>query len=386
MNVLGHCTGRLVEGSRGTRPQSTFDARAVFAACAEHDVAVEINSRPERQDPPDELIQVALEAGCRFSIDSDAHAPGHFSFLDLGAARAEANGVPADRIVTTWPVERLLEWAGREALSMAPHAEGSPSETRGELLGLVRRQAGRRRPTDLLAHYRRDGFVMPSMLDQRLANTLDRLALEAAADFDAVLLSPVAPLGTSSVVAPTSQDRTLSTTRGSEVVSDPTNVLALECAARLLAAPQPVVRLATVHQTLRAQTVTNPGGARSRHFRLFALAEAGAGLPDDEFEVRAVARQLHAYDRLFDLCASVLPVQFPGRRAIVRVDERGQALAQRLVDRLVEAMPHVELSTEPLESRYYSGLRVGFGAAGRSGDFVEIADLGRFDWVGAAHE
>ncbi len=111
MNVLGHCTGRLVEGSRGTRPQSTFDARAVFAACAEHDVAVEINSRPERQDPPDELIQLALEAGCLFSIDSDAHAPGHFAFLELGAARAEANGVPADRIVTTWPVDRLLEWS-----------------------------------------------------------------------------------------------------------------------------------------------------------------------------------------------------------------------------------------------------------------------------------
>jgi len=111
MNVLGHCTGRLVEGSRGTRPQSTFDAEAVFAACAAHDVAVEINSRPERQDPPDDLIQVALEAGCLFSIDSDSHAPGHLTFLELGAARATANAVPADRIITTWPVERLLEWA-----------------------------------------------------------------------------------------------------------------------------------------------------------------------------------------------------------------------------------------------------------------------------------
>ncbi|WP_022888529.1 PHP domain-containing protein [Agromyces italicus] len=110
LNVLGHCTGRLVEGARGTRPQSTFDAEAVFAACAAHDVAVEINSRPERQDPPDELIALALDAGCLFSIDSDAHAPGHLSFLELGAARAEANGVPADRIITTWPVERLLEW------------------------------------------------------------------------------------------------------------------------------------------------------------------------------------------------------------------------------------------------------------------------------------
>lgn len=111
-NVLGHCTGRLVQGSRGTRPESTFDAAAVFAACAENDVAVEINSRPERQDPPDDLIAVALDAGCLFSIDSDAHAPGQLGLLDLGAARAEANGVPPERIVTTWPLERLLDWAG----------------------------------------------------------------------------------------------------------------------------------------------------------------------------------------------------------------------------------------------------------------------------------
>ncbi len=112
-NVLGHCTGRLVEGSRGTRPQSEFDARKVFAACAENNVAVEINSRPERQDPPDNLIQLALDAGCLFSIDSDAHAPGQLDFLQYGAARAALNDVPAERIVTTWPLDRLLQWAGK---------------------------------------------------------------------------------------------------------------------------------------------------------------------------------------------------------------------------------------------------------------------------------
>ncbi|AWB91783.1 PHP domain-containing protein [Aeromicrobium chenweiae] len=110
-NVLGHCTGRLVQGGRGQRPQSEFNAKAVFAACAEFDVAVEINSRPERQDPPDELIALALDAGCLFAIDTDAHAPGQLDFLDYGAARADAAGVPAERIVTTWPVERLLEWS-----------------------------------------------------------------------------------------------------------------------------------------------------------------------------------------------------------------------------------------------------------------------------------
>ncbi len=114
-NVLGHCTGRLVEGSRGTRPQSEFDAVAVFEACAEHGVAVEINSRPERRDPPGELIRMAMDAGCLFSIDTDSHAPGQLDFLDYGAERAAANGVPAERIVTSWPLARLREWLGSGA-------------------------------------------------------------------------------------------------------------------------------------------------------------------------------------------------------------------------------------------------------------------------------
>ncbi|WP_340537613.1 PHP domain-containing protein [Nocardioides sp. GXZ039] len=110
-NVLGHCTGRLVTGNRGTRAQSSFDARAVFEACAEHDVAVEINSRPERRDPPSELLAMARDAGCLFSIDSDAHAPGQLDFLVLGAERAEDAGIEPDRIINTWPRERLVEWA-----------------------------------------------------------------------------------------------------------------------------------------------------------------------------------------------------------------------------------------------------------------------------------
>jgi putative hydrolase len=110
-NILGHCTGRLVEGDRGKRPQSSFDAQRVFAACADNDVAVEINSRPERSDPPDELVALALEAGCLFSIDSDSHAPGQLDFLDYGCARAQRLGVPAERIVNTWPLDRLLGWA-----------------------------------------------------------------------------------------------------------------------------------------------------------------------------------------------------------------------------------------------------------------------------------
>ncbi|MGA9376451.1 MAG: PHP domain-containing protein [Mycobacterium sp.] len=110
-DVLGHCTGRLVEGSRGIRAESTFDAERVFTACRDNGVAVEINSRPERRDPPTRLLEQAREIGCVFSIDTDAHAPGQLDFLGYGAQRALDAGVPVDRIVNTWTTDRLLGWA-----------------------------------------------------------------------------------------------------------------------------------------------------------------------------------------------------------------------------------------------------------------------------------
>jgi putative hydrolase len=110
VDVLGHCTGRLVAGNRGIRPESKFDAEAVFTACREHGTAVEINSRPERRDPPTRLLNLALKIGCDFSIDTDAHAPGQLDFLGYGAQRAVDAGVPVDRVVNTWPVDKLLAW------------------------------------------------------------------------------------------------------------------------------------------------------------------------------------------------------------------------------------------------------------------------------------
>jgi putative hydrolase len=111
-DILGHCTGRLVTGGRGTRPESEFDAELVFEACRKFDVAVEINSRPERLDPPRRLLSLAVETGCRFSIDTDAHAPGQLDWQPYGCARAEECAVPADRIINTMSADDLLAWAG----------------------------------------------------------------------------------------------------------------------------------------------------------------------------------------------------------------------------------------------------------------------------------
>ena len=105
VDVLGHCTGRLLgvgqQGGRGRRPESVFDPAAVFGACREHGVAVEINCRPERMDPPDRLLGLAAEAGCRFAIDTDAHAPGQLDWLGNGTVRAEKFGISPERVINT---------------------------------------------------------------------------------------------------------------------------------------------------------------------------------------------------------------------------------------------------------------------------------------------
>jgi putative hydrolase len=116
MDVLGHCTGRLITGGRGQRPPSEFEADLVFAACRQFGVAVEINSRPERLDPPRSLLSMAVDAGCLFSIDTDAHAPGQLDWQRNGCERAAECGVPIESVVNGWTRENLLSWTANHAV------------------------------------------------------------------------------------------------------------------------------------------------------------------------------------------------------------------------------------------------------------------------------
>jgi putative hydrolase len=111
VDILGHCTGRKVVG-RGRKP-STFDSARIFRACADTGTAVEINSRPERRDPPPPLLREAVATGCLFSIDTDAHAPGQLEWQYLGCEQAAEAGVPIERVVNTWSLGELLEWTAR---------------------------------------------------------------------------------------------------------------------------------------------------------------------------------------------------------------------------------------------------------------------------------
>jgi putative hydrolase len=113
MDILGHCTGRIVVG-RG-RPESSFDAELVFAAAEKYDKAVEINCRPERLDPPKRLLRLAVEMGCKVSIDTDAHAPGQLEWQPYGCDRAAECEVPAESIVNAMDADGLAAWTASHA-------------------------------------------------------------------------------------------------------------------------------------------------------------------------------------------------------------------------------------------------------------------------------
>jgi len=121
LDVLGHMTGRMVTGKR-RRPPSTLDAEIVFAAAVRFDKAIEVNSRPERLDPPKRILRLAVEAGCRVAIDSDAHAPGQLAWLPFGCDRAAACGVPEASVVNAMDANGLLAWT-------ASHEEAAPDRS-----------------------------------------------------------------------------------------------------------------------------------------------------------------------------------------------------------------------------------------------------------------
>jgi hypothetical protein len=258
-----------------------------------------------------------------------------------------------------------------------------PSELVPIFLELSRRQAARRRPADLVEQLGRDPFVFASAVDLRTSVKLDELALEAlSGELEGVLLSPLAPLGTCSLVSPTTQDRSVTTARNNEVVSDPTNVLAIECARRLLTKTTRHVKLATLHQVVRPQRYPANKGW-SQHFRLFALAEAGFANAEHAFEVDAMVRHASVFLRLFDLAEEALDLVVPKRRFTLHVADRQVALADRLEARLRATHPSVPIDRKPdFASNYYDGVRLLVDAESeKTGGMVQLGDVGLFDWM-----
>jgi hypothetical protein len=249
------------------------------------------------------------------------------------------------------------------------------SQLQSLLLEVMGARATARAPAEVLAQYQRDRFCAPAAVDQRTLHAVEGALLAAAEGFEALELSPVAPLGACSTVAVTGQHRVLSALRSTEIVADPTNVLALECAARMRSSRDRPVHLATSQRVIRAQAVP-PVPGFSQHFRIFVLASGGVETRDHGFTVAALTRHvrtmLAALDRLerggFALGA---------RRIDVLATRERAALGDRIADDLGAIA-----SRKLLEHSYYSGgLRYMLWVTAPDGEALPLADGGAFDWL-----
>lgn len=254
-------------------------------------------------------------------------------------------------------------------------SELAGSELHSLLLGVMRHRAASRSPKDILAQYQRDPFCSLAAVDLRTSRAIDRILLDAAQDFEALELSPLTPLGTCSSVALTDQNRVLSALRSAEVVADPTNVLALECATRLRRQPNAICHFATSQRVVRAQRAPKLPG-HSQHFRIFVLSSGGTEQKDHAF----------TSDTLLLHIRSML-------RAIQLLELNGFSFGQPLVKvYATHAKEHVgarivrdlggNAQAGLLDHPYYSGgIRFQIWVSPDSGEPVPLIDGGTFDWL-----
>jgi len=253
--------------------------------------------------------------------------------------------------------------------------ELSGSQLTSALLAVAAERAAARMPAELLHQYSTDRFVLPGNVDPRVQLEIDRVLFAAASSFEALELGPLAPLGTCSVVAPTSQHRVVTTMRGSEVISDPTNVLALESACRLRSDPHVTVRLATSHRCVRAQPVPR-GSGFSAHFRMFCLTSAAHQTKDQVFTSDALVEHIRTHVSALQMLGEI-----GYRIPPLRITLLSTAAQRHLADRIAATLSELQCAQEPLTKPYYDGLRFMISVEGAA-NAIPLIDGGAFSWVG----
>jgi hypothetical protein len=295
---------------------------------------------------------------------------------DIILMALEPGTVPVPNNPIIHRIERQAATPGLAAIL----ANLSAPDLQSLLLEAYRQQAGRRTPAMILAEHSRSRFTRPSQGSAEAFASFERLAYEnLPPDFEALELSPVCPLATASSVAAVSQDWSVATIRNTEVVSDPTNVLALECALRRKSSAA-AVNLAASHRVLRPQKFS--GSHMVSHFRVFALASAGRDEGNRDFEVRELSRHASFYVRLLRAFSNP---RLPIRIALTDFGspDRTVQLEQQMLGPL-RASLNVECSLDPNRPSgrgYYRDLCIKIHAQTPDGEWIELGDGGSVDWT-----
>lgn len=286
-------------------------------------------------------------------------------------------------------IERIERAAGLPGLADALATQLTAPDLQALLLEVARRRAGARTAARVLQDYERDVYVRPAQTPPaRLAEWEHAVLRAVPAEVEALALSPLAPLGTSSVVASVPQDWAITTVRAAEVVSDLTNVLALEAASRRrrAAARHVDTHLAANHRLVRGQRFA--GADQRQHFALFGMVSAGRDRGTLRFELAAAHLQLRTYFTALvayrrELPALRLTLTLLGPDAAADASRRA-LVAQHLVDPLRHAFPTIDIGYDEERARgraYYRDLCFQVDAATQDGAWSNLVDGGAVNWT-----
>lgn len=278
------------------------------------------------------------------------------------------------------PLDRILSEAGVENLIEILAERLAPTDLQTLLLEVYRRRAAPLPPARLLEQYQTNRFVRPSSVNPLHALEFDRQAFSLAASlFEPIELSPVCPLATTSAFSKVSQDAVVTTIRNTEVVSDPTNCMALECAVRrkVLGRSEERVRLCASHRLVRTQTFSGP--ASFSHFRVFAVCTAGRDDGNHCFEFETLREHIGFYVRL------LTSIGVPSvRLTVTDFSETVPDLEARILNPLTQAFPEVQAKIDPHRTvgrGYYPSLCFHLYATDARGDEYNLADGGLVEWT-----
>jgi hypothetical protein len=282
-------------------------------------------------------------------------------------------------------VDRIEREAGVPGLAAILAERLAPTDLQSLLLAVYRQRSGQRRPADVLAQYESDRFVRPAPVSPKRLLEWEQVAFaNLPAEFEPLALSPACPLGACTAMASVDPNWSVATIRNSEIVSDSTNVLALECAVRrrALLRDEPksrgCIHLAASHRLLRGQRYDSP--LAYAHFACFALCSAGRDEGNLRFELAALRLHLNFYLRAL---RAFLGPAVPLRLTVTdwHAPPREALLAEILS--LGTGFTLVDCSIDDRRTGgrgYYRDLCFHIEAANPSGQALELVDGGVVDW------
>jgi hypothetical protein len=257
-----------------------------------------------------------------------------------------------------------------------------PTDLQSLMLHVYRTRSANRSSSEILAQYERSLMLRPSAANPRALIEVERLAFESAAAFEALDLSPIAPLGINHVFGRIDQNNCLATVRNAEVMADPTTAKALECARRRRTGESGTIRLCSVLRQLRLQPFD---AGISPHFGLFSMVSAGRDRGGLMFEMESLREHIGVY---IDLLTRLSAAGYRFEDVSISISDTARDAArlsraeQDVMEPLANAAGYIEfrLDHEREQARgYYTGLCLSINATDPTGQRCNLADGGFTD-------